>query len=378
MDKHQYYIGLMSGTSLDGLDGVLVRFSDQGFEVLHHAESDYSEDLQARCFSLFTSGPNEVQRIQEIAAERTAIAANIVERLCAKINKRDVIAIGDHGQTVRHCPHAKPPYSLQIHHGARLSELTGVTSVVDFRSRDIASGGQGAPLVPAFHKAYFSGLSQHRIIVNIGGIANISLLSSDASSQALGFDTGPGNTLLDSWVQQHTAEMYDANGAWAKSGRVNQDLLNHLLDDPYFRLTAPKSTGREIFNLNWLQSKLAKDKFSRISAVDVQTSLTQMTADTILRGIQLACQTQQITLDQDIEGIYLCGGGAYNLALLEALKAATDVPVQSTEALGVDPKQVEAVAMAWLAKRAIEGIATDLTSSTGAQHPNILGAIYQA
>lgn len=378
MENSTYYIGLMSGTSLDGIDGALVQFSGSNVEVLKHVELPYSDQLKQKCFVLFEPTFNEIEQLQCVAFERAELAAQAVSQLCVDIPKAQIKAIADHGQTVRHNPNANPPYTLQIHHGARLCELTGISTVVDFRSKDIASGGQGAPLVPAFHQAYFSGAEQYRAIINIGGIANVSLVFPDKSAQPFGFDTGPGNTLLDLWCQQHTGKPFDESGAWAATGSVNSALLEYLMSDEYFGQTAPKSTGREYFNLAWLDQKLSENLFKSLQPNDIQATLTQFTATSILLGVRHACSTRNINLSDDLQGLYICGGGASNQLLMDILQLKAAVTVQTTQVLGVGVKQVEAAAFAWLGKQCIERRAIDMSATTGSKHDNILGAIYSA
>ena len=276
--KTPYYIGLMSGTSLDGIDGVLLSFTGKKINLIKHAEIAYPKALQQAFFALFTPANNEIERSQLAGIIRAELAAQLVDTLCCDIDRSQVRAIADHGQTVRHCPNVAPPYSVQIHQGARLAELSSITTVVDFRSKDIASGGQGAPLVPAFHQAFFSCQKQHRLIVNIGGICNISLLKPNDTQALFGFDTGPGNTLMDIWATQHINKAYDHHGNWACSGEVNTALLAHFMEDDYFMRTPPKSTGREHFNLAWLTDKLATFKSRNkgpLEANDVQARLNR-------------------------------------------------------------------------------------------------------
>ena len=373
-----FYIGLMSGTSLDGIDAVLARFNTQSANVVRHLHIDYPASLKDQFFSLLTPADNELARAQQAQHQRTDLANKLIDKLCNGLDRAQIMSIADHGQTIRHFPNNTPPYSIQLHQGARLAKLTGITTVVDFRSKDIADGGQGAPLAPAFHQAFFSDPQHYRMLINIGGIANISLLPPSGSPGSLGFDTGPGNTLLDLWSLQHTGEAYDDQGQWAASGRVNEPLLKHLLDEDYFRLTPPKSTGREKFNLEWLNQKLKTFNLNQCPHKDVQATLSAYTVRTIFLGITQICQQAGINRDAALEGIYVCGGGAYNTHLMQALQQQSNVPVQSSDSLGVPPQQVEATAFAWLGKTAITNQAIDLRQTTGATHANILGAIYPA
>jgi anhydro-N-acetylmuramic acid kinase len=376
--QEQYYIGLMSGTSLDGIDGVLASFSGNGIEVLRHAEMPYPDSLREALLALLSPADNEIERVEQAGHQRNVLAIRVIELLCDGIDRKAVIAVADHGQTIRHFPNADPPYTLQLHQAAALAELSGFDCIVDFRSKDIAAGGQGAPLVPAFHQAYFADTRQHRLIVNIGGLANISLLAPGTSTSTIGFDTGPGNTLLDAWCQKQTGNPYDKNGEWAASGQVNKALLSHFLLDEYFHQPPPKSTGREYFNPDWLRQKLIAGGYTELPAADIQASLTALTAHSILLGLQQACSLSGIDPDKALEGVYICGGGAYNGFLMHQLDTRFTASVQSSEMLGVPPKRVEAAAFAWLGKQAVEQRTVDLQRTTGARHNNVLGAIYRA
>ena len=264
-----------------------------------------------------------------------------------------------------------------MHRAAELAELTGIDCVVDFRSKDLAAGGQGAPLVPAFHQAFFASKNQYRMVVNIGGLANISLLAPGLNNSAIGYDTGPGNTLLDTWCQKHSGKAYDLDGAWAGSGTINDALLADLLADAYFQKAPPKSTGREYFNLAWLQQKLNSDHHKALAPADVQATLAALTAQTIAQGIQQLCALSQIA-ENMLESAYICGGGAYNPYLMNLLATYSATTIRSSDELGIPPHLVEATAFAWLGQQAIEGRAVDIKLTTGARHNNILGVIYPA
>ncbi|HSM98617.1 MAG TPA: anhydro-N-acetylmuramic acid kinase, partial [Gallionella sp.] len=280
----------------------------------------------------------------------------------ARSSNLEVKAVGCHGQTIRHCP--EHGYSLQIGNAALLAELTGVTVVSDFRSRDIAAGGQGAPLVPAFHDHVLRHQDIHRVIVNIGGISNLTSLPPRAATT--GFDCGPGNLLMDAWCMRHLGKPYDDNGAWAVSGKVLPALLEQLLAEPYFALPAPKSSGRDLFNMIWLQSKLRGNEV----AADVQATLLELTCRSIALAIQKHCP--------GAKEIYLCGGGAHNQTLHNRLVALLpDSSVETTNTLGVDGDYLEAIAFAWLAQQALQGRPANLPQVTGAQHPCLLGAVYR-
>ena len=358
------YIGLMSGTSLDGVDGVLADFSGRGIRTLDAASTPFPADLRAELMALQAASANEL--------EREALAANALARCYAECVQAlagaapgPVRAIAVHGQTIRHRPELG--FTRQTNNPALLAELTGIDVIADFRSRDVAAGGQGAPLVPAFHEARFGKRGQVRVVVNIGGIGNISVLHGDG--RVRGYDTGPGNVLMDLWIARHQGRAYDKDGAWAASGTVDSALLDLLLDEPYFRQPPPKSTGRDLFHANWLDAKLAQRP--GLDPADVQATLTRLTAVSIARAIQAEAAAQ---------AVYVCGGGAYNGVLLRDLADALggNIPVASTETLGVAPNRVEALAFAWLGYRFLRRQPGNLPAVTGAAGPRILGALYPA
>jgi anhydro-N-acetylmuramic acid kinase len=356
------YIGLMSGTSLDGVDGVLTSFDG----VLHAAHIAFADDLKQELLALQAATDDEIHR-EALAANRIAtLYADCVKKLLATAGSdaAKVSAIGAHGQTIRHRPELG--YTRQINNPALLAELTGIDVIADFRSRDIAAGGQGAPLVPAFHQAVFGSADATRVVANIGGIANISVLRADGS--VLGYDTGPGNVLMDMWVATHRHQAFDDNGQWAASGVVHEALLNELLAEPYFALPAPKSTGRDLFNAAWLQQKLAR--YASVTPADVQATLCALTARSLADAIRRDAP--------DADAVYVCGGGALNGHLLASLHEVLGKPVMSTEALGIAPMHVEALAFAWLAARFCERLPGNLPAVTGAKGPRILGALYPA
>ena len=316
------------------------------------------------------TGANEVERMGELdmaLGELFAAAANAVIKKSG-LAPKDIRAIGSHGQTIRHRPRAAHPFTLQIGNPSVIAERTGITTVADFRARDIAAGGQGAPLVPAFHRHVFHSPQRHRVIVNIGGIANITCLPADAAQPVTGFDTGPGNTLLDQWIRHRQGRSHDDNGQWAAAGRASNELLEQLLADPYFAAPPPKSTGREHFNLEWLQGHLKRLAAPPADA-DVQATLMQLTAGTIAGAIRrFLPETQEA---------YVCGGGAHNRALMAALTGnLSGIKVATTEALGLPPDWVEAAAFAWLAHQALQGQPGNVPSVTGAKRAVILGGIY--
>jgi len=354
------YIGLMSGTSLDGVDGVLTAFDG----ALHAAYVPFPEPLRQTLFALQSAGQNEIEREAVAANQLAHLYAECVQQLLsdAGLSSSAIKAIGVHGQTIRHRPDLG--FTQQTNNPSLLAELTGMDVIADFRSRDIAAGGQGAPLVPAFHQAVFGSASATRVVVNIGGIANLSVLRADGS--VLGYDTGPGNVLMDAWASKHLGTPYDPGGDWATSGRALPELLADLLAEPYLPAPAPKSTGRDLFNPEWLQARLAR--FTHVAPVDVQATLAAFTARTIIDAIQRDAP--------DAEAVYVCGGGALNTHLMRCLQQVLGKPVSSTEALGIAPMHVEATAFAWLAARFCDGLPGNLPAVTGAKGHRVLGALY--
>ncbi|MBF5003957.1 anhydro-N-acetylmuramic acid kinase [Diaphorobacter caeni] len=371
-DKPSLFIGLMSGTSLDGVDGVLVAFSGNGKPQLrHHASSPFPDDLRTELLALNTSGANELHRAALAANGLVRVYAQVVRDLLKQggLKAGDITGIGAHGQTVRHRPQEfdHNGYTLQLNNPALLAELSGSTVVADFRSRDVAAGGQGAPLVPAFHVGVFGRAGETVAVLNLGGIANLSVLRADGS--VLGFDCGPANALMDYWCHQHTGKWYDANGTWAAQGKIVGPLLGALLQEPYFAQNPPKSTGRDLFNPDWLKQRLAKHP--DIDSQDVQATLAELTA--------ISCADDLKRLAPDARELIVCGGGALNQHLMQRLQAhLPGVTVQSSAAHGIDPQQVEAAAFAWLARQCLLGQSGNLASVTGARGPRVLGAIYPA
>jgi anhydro-N-acetylmuramic acid kinase len=354
----------MSGTSLDGIDAVLVDLSNPKPLQIAQYFLPFDDELKNVLLALHMPSHNELHQAQVTGNQLAGMYAAAVARLLAqaKSSNKEVKAVGCHGQTIRHCP--EQGYSLQIGNAAFLAELTGITVVSDFRSRDIAAGGQGAPLVPAFHDHVLRHPDIHRVIVNIGGISNLTNLPPRAATS--GFDCGPGNLLMDAWCMQHLGKPYDDNGAWAASGKVLPALLEQLLTEPFFALLPPKSTGRELFNIAWLQRKLHGNEV----AVNVQATLLELTCRSIWLAIQNHCP--------GAKEIYLCGGGAHNQPLHNRLTALLpDNSVKTTNALGVDSDYLEAIAFAWLAQQTLHGKPANLPLVTGAKHPCILGAVYR-
>ena len=368
------FIGLMSGTSLDGVDVALVEFNNNDsvasgqIRLLDTHFLAYPASLRAQILALQHPTANELETTALMGNALAKLYAEAVNQLLAKINLKpqQITAIGCHGQTIRHQPQLMDGigFTLQIGNPALLAELTDITVVADFRSRDIAAGGQGAPLVPAFHQAMFASAKMSRAIINIGGIANITYLK---NNNVLGFDSGPGNMLLDAWIKQHQNLDYDANGGWASTGQVIAPLLESMLADPYFALSPPKSTGRDLFNDHWLSKKISGQHYA---AQDVARTLVALTAHTIVDSLQHYCGS--------VDEVYLCGGGAHNSLLRLSLQTLlADIRVESTDILGVGVDWLEAIAFAWLAKQTLDKKTANLPEVTGAKGARILGAIYQ-
>ena len=391
-DMPEIYLGLMSGTSLDGVDGVLMDCSGTVPAILGHSYSPFAPALAQELLALNASGPDELHRAALAANGLVQAYAQVVSDLLAKtgIDRSRVAAIGAHGQTVRHRPQEfGTGYTLQLNNPALLAELTGIDVVADFRSRDVAAGGQGAPLVPAFHQAVFGRTDEGVAVLNIGGISNITFLDPEPLNTTLhappvtpggatGFDCGPGNALMDHWCRQHTGQAFDAGGSWAASGRVDEAFLTTLLHEPYFSKPPPKSTGRDLFNAGWLMAKLAvfeaaprPDSARPLNPVDVQATLTELTAST--------CASCVLRYGNKSKRLIVCGGGAFNAHLLQRIQARLPgLPVVSSQSHGLPPTQVEAAAFAWLARKAILRETASLPKVTGAKGTRILGAIYPA
>lgn len=371
------YLGLMSGTSLDGVDGVLADFAGGRIAVAHHATAPFPAALRAELLALNTPGDNELHRAALAANGLARVYAEVVQALLASASlaPSDVTAIGAHGQTVRHRPGEfdTTGYTLQINNPALLAELSGIDVVADFRSRDVAAHGQGAPLVPAFHRALFGRAEDPVAVLNLGGISNLSLLPAageGAAGTVLGFDCGPGNALMDHWCQQHTGQPYDAAGQWAASGQVLPELLARLLAEPFLAKAPPKSTGRDLFNPSWLADRLGDDR-GALAPADVQATLTELTAR--------ACAADVLRHAPASRLLIVCGGGAFNDHLMARLAALLPgVEVSSSAARGLPPQQVEAAAFAWLARAAVLRMPGNLPSVTGARGARVLGALYPA
>ncbi len=362
-----YYIGLMSGTSMDSIDAVLVDFSSPTLRLIEQLSYAWPEDLKTRLLILAENPHSSITEFATLDIETGRWFASAVTALIEKsgLATNTIKAIGSHGQTVLHQPDSAVAFSQQIGDPNTIAEQTGITTVADFRRRDIAAGGQGAPLAPAFHRQIFSSPDENRVVLNIGGMSNITVLPA-VDNTVTGFDTGPGNVLLDVWISQHSDTTFDNQGEWARSGTVHSELLQRLREHDFFNLKPPKSTGRETFNLDWLQNTL--QSFDSIPPADIQATLVALTTTTIVDAIQAyACR------------LLVCGGGVHNTYMLEQLqKLLPDLTIESTEEYGVHPDWVEAIAFAWFAKQTLEKKPANLPSVTGAKQSVILGGIYQA
>jgi anhydro-N-acetylmuramic acid kinase len=357
----------MSGTSLDGVDAVLAEIGPASqSRILHTCYLPYADSLRGQLLALHAPQADEIHLAACAANTLARLYAEAIEGLLEGIDRRSVRAVGCHGQTLRHRP--ADGYTLQIGNAALLAELAGITVVADFRSRDIAAGGQGAPLVPAFHARTLRHPDIHRVIANIGGIANITDLPVDSTVR--GWDTGPGNMLLDAWIKRHRGEHYDRDGAWAAGGTPDAGLLAALTAHPFLQSPPPKSAGREQFNLEWLDAVLAR-RGGAIDPADVQATLLELTAMSLADAVTRECAGAQ--------ELYVCGGGAHNGALMQRLGTRLpNLKVATTATLGIDPDWVEALAFAWLARQTLHHAPGNLPAVTGARGERILGAIYPA
>ena len=361
------YIGLMSGTSLDAADGVLVDFSGPKLQVLASATEEFASDFRAELLALNLPSNNELHRSALVANQLAEAYAKVVKSLLqgANLPAKDIQAIGAHGQTVRHQPGLG--YTTQLNNPALLAERTGINVVADFRSRDVAAGGQGAPLVPAFHQNVFGKPDVTTLVLNIGGISNLSVLP--AADEVLGFDCGPGNALMDAWCLQHTGQRFDDGGQWAASGQMIPALLTSLLDEKYFLLPPPKSTGRDLFSMHWLAGKL--QPFTSQRAIDIQNTLTEFTVSCCILGAK--------SYINHSNELVVCGGGAFNNYLMQRLQTGLpSLKVVSSSTRGLPPLQVEAAAFAWLARQTTLRLPGNLPGVTGAKGLRVLGAIYPA
>lgn len=366
----ELYIGLMSGTSADGINAALVDFSKPLPLIVGAHYIAYPTDLREKIHALCDRGEDEIKRMGELDVLLGQAFADATQALLKNqhLSAKHIQAIGCHGQTIRHYPNHPHPFTLQIGDPNIVAAKTGITTVADFRRKDVAIGGQGAPLVPAFHQQILASKDTHRAIVNIGGIANVTLLHAQQQNPLIAFDTGPGNVLMDSWIQHHQSIAYDKEGQWAAQGVVQPFLLQALLSDYYFKLTPPKSTGREHFNFRWLQEQLQTCS-QTFSPVDIQATLAELTAITIVNAIHPYFSTGEILV---------CGGGSHNTYLMSRLSALTQThfTVDSTQKYGVSPDWMEAMAFAWLARQTLHRKPGNIPSVTGAKQSVILGGIY--
>lgn len=366
-ETSKLYIGLMSGTSMDAVDAALVDFSTSSPLLLATHGEIITPELRQKLQDICQPGYDEINRLGKLDIEMGRLFAkaslNLLKK--AQVEPRNIVAIGSHGQTVRHSPTGTHPFTLQIGDPNIIAETTGIMTVADFRRRDMAIGGQGAPLVPAFHALVFRSDQEERIILNIGGIANVTLLPSDARATITGFDTGPGNALLDAWAQRHLNQSYDQGGRWGETGKVDPALLATLLSEPYFQRQPPKSTGCETFHLQWLEQQL--DSFgSKLAPVDVQATLIELTARSIQEAIARYLPAGQ--------AILVCGGGAHNTTLMARLRVLCEP--RTVQLANADVDWIEAMAFAWFAQQTLAGRTSNLPAVTGAQKAVILGGIY--
>jgi len=353
---------------MDGIDAALVDFSCTPLKLLASHSHSWPTALQQALIDARNIPDEALDTLSTLDLQTAKVFAEACSELLkgTDFQSKDITAIGNHGQTIRHRPDIKDPFSLQIGNAKKLTSLTGINVISDFRTADIQAGGQGAPLVPAFHQAVFYNKKVNRVVVNIGGISNITILDKNKAQAVIGFDCGPGNTLMDAWVSQHKQQRYDKDGALASSGKTDVKLLARLLMDNYFQLAPPKSTGFEYFNLAWLNNYID----SEMAIADVQSTLCNLTATSIIRAInQYAPNTEEI---------YICGGGAHNSELMRQLQTISQCPIQTTEIIGVHPDWVEAMAFAWLAYRHTHKLSGNLPSVTGAGTAVILGKLTKA
>lgn len=368
----ELYIGLMSGTSADGIDVVLVNFSDKPPSLVASYYVAYPQALRTKILNLCRPGENEIERLGELDAilgKAFGLAVNALLEEQA-IPSSSIQAIGSHGQTIRHQPHQAKRFTLQIGDPNIIAAETGITTVADFRRKDMALGGEGAPLVPAFHQEVFASEKSDRAVVNIGGIANVTILPQKKQNSLVGFDTGPGNVLMDAWIYQQLQKPHDVSGEWAATGTVQANLLQKFLADPFFAAPAPKSTGREYFNLDWI-NKILENCDEQFRPEDVQATLAELTATSILDAIRKNL----------IKGdILICGGGTQNTYLMSRLQtlASSHFNVRSTDEFGIHPDWVEAIAFAWLARQTINKLPGNVPSVTGAKRASVLGGVYLA
>lgn len=370
--KGGLFIGLMTGTSVDAIDAALCRFDDTGITLINAINAPLTAALQSNIRSLFEPGNNEIELLGRLDITLAEAYANAVETLiqCSNVNRDQITAIGCHGQTLRHRPPRRDQetaFTLQIGDPNTLATLTGVPVVADFRRKDLTLGGEGAPLAPGFHHYLARAEVKPLGVLNIGGIANLSVISA-SEPELIGFDTGPGNALLDYWVTKYRGEKHDDKGAWAAQGTVNPDLLAHFLHHPYFKMPPPKSTGKEEFSTRWLEQVLADFNANNICDVDIQATLLELSAVSI---------AEQVRFYSPLQSLYLCGGGIHNDFLIARLRAhLPQLDIKSTQTLGVHPDWIEACAFAWLAKKRVDHETGNIPAVTGAKRSAILGGLW--
>jgi len=370
----EYYIGLMSGTSMDGIDAALVEFNEKHIKLIASHNHKIPSTLKEKLKLLTLDSPEaSLDMLGEADTElgiTFAEASNTLLKL-ANFESSQITAIGSHGQTIRHRPDLKNSFSMQIADANRISYLTGITTVADFRRKDMAAGGEGAPLAPAFHQQVFSSAEENRAVLNIGGIANLTYLPAqpnpDEHQNCFGFDTGPGNTLMDAWIQKHKNKSYDNNGMWGASGIADQSFVSHLMLDPFIASKPPKSTGREHYHIDWLEKQLSN--FTHLNAAEVQASLCQFTCDSIIYAVKNYLPA--------ISSLIVCGGGAHNANLINHLtEKLPKTKLSTSDDFGIHPDWVEAIAFAWLARQTINKKPGNLPAVTGAGQATVLGALY--
>ena len=363
-NKKNLYLGVMSGTSLDGIDIVLIKKPTKLIKVVDSIYAPYSKLFKKKIIKLSFSSLNELEESQTLAIEHAQLTAKYIKQLLNKleISSNDIAAIGYHGQTIRHRP--EKGFSIQIGNAHLLAEKTNINVVSDFRNRDIAAGGQGAPLVPPFHDFYFASEFKKRVVLNIGGISNITFLNHN--KKTIGFDCGPGNILLDHWIYKNKNLSYDFNGSWARSGSLIPILIKRFLQEEYFKKSLPKSCGREQFNLDWIY----KHRVDSFKSQDIQRTLLELTALTITNAITKFCS--------NVDEIYICGGGSENNFLIERLSQIIRMPIQKTEELGLPSQLVESAAFAWLASKTLAKEQNNSPKITGSKGPRVLGITYYA
>jgi len=362
MNNSSLLFGVMSGTSLDGIDIVLINQQNKAIKIIEFIQIPYNVNTKKEFLALHTGQHSDLEHSIRLSLFHAKITASGIKKILKKykLEAKDIKCIGYHGQTIRHYPQSG--YSIQLGNANLLSELTNITVVSDFRNRDIVAGGQGAPLVPAFHNEYFFKKNKNRIIINIGGISNITYLPDN--KKIIGFDCGPGNILLDHWIKIQHNKNFDNFGKWAKSGKLIEELLFNFQKDLFFEKLPPKSTGRELFNIDWL----SKFNINDYSPHDVQRTLLELTAVTINKAIQQFCS--------GFDEIYVCGGGSKNKFLIERLVKIIGVNINTTDKLNIPSQQVEAIAFAWLAKKCVQKQYNNSPTVTGSLGPRILGTIH--